>query len=143
MAEPAFATVDDLEVRMGHLADVPRAQAAITDASALIHLISNRTWIGAGGVLASDVPDAVKAICCAAARRVLENPDAISQHTETIANFSEARTYSVASNDVYLTKSEVRRIRQAAGIGGVSVIGTTRGDLETRPVVDPVLYLDI
>jgi hypothetical protein len=139
MGEPAFANLEDLEARLGPLSDRSRAQAAIDDASSLIHLISRRHWVveaDEGDVLASGVPGAVKAICCAVARRVLENPNAISQHTESIANFSEARTYSVASNDVYLTQAELRRIRQAAGMAGISVLGVTRGELETKPVRD-------
>ena len=134
MSEPVLASYEDLEARMGTSPDTTRALAALSDASALIHLVSNYRWIDEDGDLVADVPGAVLAICCSAARRVLENPTQLSNETETIANYSQSQTYAVASNDVYLTKSELVRIRQASGASGISTVSTTRGDLETKEV---------
>jgi hypothetical protein len=133
MAGARLASFSDLATRMGPVADVARAEAALDDASALIHLVSRNAWVD-GGVLVDDVPGVVKAVCCSAARRVLENPLGVSNQTETIANFSHSETFVATSNDVYLTKQEITRIRQAAGLFGVGTVSTTRGEVEMEPV---------
>lgn len=146
MAEPSFASITDLSARMGDVGDVEAALAALEDASSLIHLVSGRAWIDEEDdpdeplTLSADTPGAMKGICCAAARRVLENPEALN--AESVVNYRAE--YSNASTDVYLTKSEIKRIRQAAGLGGVTVISTTREEIET-PLVryrDPYLVWD-
>ena len=133
MSDPRCASLEDLEARMGGVQDVARAGAALDDASALIHLVSGYAWVE-DGELVEDVPGAVVAVCCSAARRVLENPLGVSNQTETITNYSHSETFVATSNDVYLTKQEVRRIRQAAGLAGITTLSTTRGDLETGPI---------
>ena len=130
MSDPLLAQLPDLEVRMGHLGDVGAAVAALEDASSLIHLVSQRAWINEDGDLVDSVPGVARTICCAVARRVLQNPEGLSG--ESVVNYSAQ--YSNASTDVYLTKSEVKRIRQAAGLAGLSAISTTRGRMETPRV---------
>lgn len=133
MAEPAFATVADLEARMGDV-DNGRALAAIEDVSSRIHLHSGRKWILDDGSLDPDVPGVCKTVCCTAARRVLENPEALTRLDQTIDNFTEGKAFSTDSNDPYLKKSEIVDIRKAAGRSGLNVLGVTRGDLETPDV---------
>lgn len=141
MAEPLFASVTDLQARIqGGVDDAARAGAALADVSARIHLHSKNKWILEDGTLDPSVPGVCKAVCCAAARRVLENPETVKAHTEQIDNFAETRTYAVDSNDPYLKKSEIADIRAAARISGLSTITTTRGDLETPRVRDGYPY---
>lgn len=130
MPEPLLASPSDLAARMGDVGDLEQAVAALEDASSLIHLVSGRVWIDDEGALVDTVPGVVKTICCAVARRVLTNPEGLS--AESVVNYSA--TYTNASTDVYLTKSEVKRLRQAAGLGGVTVISSTRGRMETPRV---------
>jgi hypothetical protein len=109
----ALAELDDLEARMGSLADTPRAQAAIDDASNWIHEATNSVWIADDGTLVATIPSVALTICCAVARRILTNPDGIT--SESLGPFSQGQSY--ASSDVYLTKAETRILRRAAGVG--------------------------
>ena len=136
MALPAFAALEDLTARMGPLSDMGRAQAAIDDASALIHFESNEVWVD-GSALLEGVPPITTTICCNAARRVLDNPSGLA--SQTVGPFSE--TFTPTSNDVYLSKSEVQKIRAAAGLSkGVWTLATTRSDIgeDVRS-----LYIDV
>ena len=49
MSDPALASLDDLETRMGSVSDEARALALLDDASALIRAEANYTWIDADG----------------------------------------------------------------------------------------------
>lgn len=139
MALPAFATVDDLVLRLpANVASVDedRAEAALFDASALIHAESAQAWVSEGA-LTDDVPDVVLTICCKAAIRALVNP---AQHTdESTGPFS--RTFG----EVYLTKQERDIIRgTAGGTGGLWTLSTTRLDdsqVSDLLVVDGVEYI--
>lgn len=154
-ALPAFATVDDLEIRAGHEVQRGRAQAALDDVSALIRLEASKDWVvGDPPALDPDTPPIVAAVCVTAARRAYENPNNYGQ--ETIAGYS----YSVKGDDsaggVALTDAEIRQIRRAAGgVPGLSTIGVTRGPLETAgcgggdrvfletdPPGDPILWTE-
>lgn len=115
MAGTALAATSDIELRMGSV-DASRAQAAIDDASALIHAETRGVWVD-GGELVDDVPAVALTICCKIVQRVLTNPDEVT--SETLGPFSQTR--SGASADVYLTRSERRVLRRAAGINVGSV----------------------
>ncbi len=129
MTLPAFAEIADLEARMGPAGDATRAQAALDDASSAIRDAAGKTWVDAEGALAlpddpaSTVADTLTRVCCAVARRILENPDGAS--TESVGAFSHS--FSNSSNDVYLTSAERRAVRRAAGVSGLRSIPTTRG----------------
>lgn len=131
MALPAFAVIADLNARMGENFedDDPRALAALDDASSVIRDAAGKSWVNDSGDLdlptdpSSTVADTLRRVCCSAARRVLENPDGVAQ--EGIGSYSVG--YSNSSNDVYLTKAEVRAVRRAAGKSGLQAIPTTRG----------------
>lgn len=113
MASLALAELGDLEARMGPQSDVPRAQAAIDDASSAIHAETNNAWI-ADGELVANIPGVAKAVCCSVARRVLSNPQGLTSQTLGPATEQMAN----ASADVYLTKNEKRLLRR--GLGGTS-----------------------
>lgn len=140
MPLPAFATVDDLGLRLpaGVSVDEDRAEAALTDASALIHAESNEVWVE-GDALVDDVPPVALTVCCKAAVRALVNPAGAAQ--ESVGPFSH--TYG----DVYLTQRERDMIRQAAGgTSGLWTLSTTR--LDSQGVDDfaeheGTVYLDV
>lgn len=152
MALPSFAAYDDLVLRLpGNVTvDEDRAEAALFDASALIHAESAQAWVS-DGALTDDVPDIVLTICCKAAIRALVNP---------AGNTQEATgPFSTTFGDVYLTSKEASLIRGASGgTGGLWTLSTTRLDdssgsdlltvdgVEYLPVTgqdEPMPYLDV
>lgn len=133
MALPAFASIEDLEARMGPMSDPARAQAALDDASALIRAEAGETWVDDDGTLAADVPGVLLTICCKAARRSLANPDGVT--SESIEDYSVS--FGNTSPDVYLTKAERAMVRRAAGRNSVGTLATSRGNLETAAVYHP------
>jgi hypothetical protein len=117
VSTPSLASIWQLQQRVpGGLADddVPRALAALEDASAWIRAEAGTTWLDDAGAL-SAVPAVIVSVCCTVARRIVDNPDGIMQMS--VAQYSEGRTN--ASTDVYLTKQEKAIIRKATGLGGL------------------------
>lgn len=127
MSLPAFASLDDFGVRLpGGLADadVPRAQAALDDASTEIRSEAGQAWESAPED-PSWAADALMRICCAVARRSFTNPDGVTQ--SSLGSYSES--VSNASPDVYLTAAEKRTIARIAGrTTGLWTLSTTRED---------------
>lgn len=112
---PAFVDVETLAARIPGGIDVDdeaRAQAALDDASTLVRAAAGIDWVDEHGQLVADVPDVVATVTAAAARRAFVNPEGLAQ--ETVAGYGAS--YSSASGDVYLTKTERKLIRRAAGI---------------------------
>ena len=131
MALPAFASLADLDVRIpGGVStdEVPRATAALDDASALIRAEAGKTWVNESNQLA-DVPDVVVAVTLAAARRAMTNPDGLA--SESVEDYSRSFSQSSTSLDVYLTRGERRVVRRAAGLTGLWTLSTTRSDVAT------------
>lgn len=56
-------------------------------------------------------PLAVADIIASAAMRVLRNPDGVKEAGGAVDDYRESRTYSDASQDVYFTAAELRRLR--------------------------------
>jgi hypothetical protein len=110
---PPFASVDDLETRIGPVDDEARAEAALDDASALIRAEAGKTWV-TSTALDADVPDILAVVCITVARRVIENPNGVASESLGDATIN----YENASGDVYLTAGEKRLVRRAAGISG-------------------------
>jgi hypothetical protein len=140
MALPSFATYDDLVLRLPEnvTVDEDRAEAALFDASALIHAESAEAWVS-DGALVDDVPDVVLTVCCKAAIRALVNP---------AGNTQEATgPFSTTFGDVYLTSKEAALVRGASGgTGGLWTLSTTRLDTyETSdfPVYAGVEYIPV
>jgi hypothetical protein len=133
VALPPFASYDDLLLRLpeGVTVDEDRAEAAITDASALIHAESAGVWVEDDAIV-DTVPPVALTICCKAAVRALVNPAGATNQT--------TGPYSTTFGDVYLTSKEAALIRGAAGgVGGLWTLGTTRLD---DPPVGDTLELD-
>jgi hypothetical protein len=119
---PAFASTDDLDARGVDVSNLVRAQTALDDASAVIRLEANTSWVVEGAVdfgdLADYLQDAIVTVCISVARRVLENPDGAESMTLGDASVSLANS----SNDIYLTASERKIIRRASGRGSIGSI---------------------
>lgn len=122
---PPFATLEDLaQRRPGGVGDHARAAAALDDASTLIRAETGKNWVDANDAakLAADLPPIIQAVTCSVARRVIDNPDGIQ--TEALGSYSV--TLANASGDVYLTKTERRLVRKAAGLSEIWTQPTTR-----------------
>ncbi len=120
MSTPTLASLQQLEARFpGGLSDddTPRALAALDDASAWIRVEAGEDWLDDDGLLET-VPAAIVSVCCAVARRIVDNPAGIMQRS--IAGYSEGLTN--ATTDVYLTKQEKAIIRKVTGNGGMTVV---------------------
>lgn len=130
MALPALVSLDDFALRLGGIAaaDEDRAQAALTDASALIRAeAGDEDWVDDDGGL-EEVPDVVVAVCVAVAIRAFRNPDGVRQ--EQIGNYSVA--YADTSTAVFLTEGERRVIRRAVGLTGLNSIAL-QGEWTVNP----------
>lgn len=120
---PPLASVVALRDRLGRDLsgdDIPRAEAAIADASALVRAHARRDWNG------ENVPDAIVAVVLAVARRAFTNPDSVV--TRTDGPFST--TYNRDTLGAFLTDAEkavVERYRPA-GSGRLWTQQTTRGE---------------
>lgn len=133
---PALASLDDLLVRLGSTEDeltdveLARAQAALDDSSTLVRTEAGKTWV-TDDELDEDIPDVVVMVTLSVARRGLLNPDGYRQ--ETLGDHSV--TYG-GPDSLYLTDAEKGLIASALGNFALGTISTTRGNLETAPVVD-------
>jgi phage gp36-like protein len=115
MSTPTLASLSQLEARFPgglHDDDTNRALAALEDASAWIRVEAGEDWLDESGGLET-VPAAIVSICCAVARRIVDNPAGIMQRS--IAGYSEGLTN--ATTDVYLTKQEKTMIHKITGTG--------------------------
>lgn len=126
MAEP-LAPLTALEIRLGldeHSlsgTDKARAEAALSDASALVRSEAGRTWLDSAGK--SVAPDAIVRVVLGAALRTYRNPE--GEIEQTVGPFS--RTLKSAETSVYLTDAEkaiVRRYRVAPS--GLWTMRTTK-----------------
>lgn len=120
MSTPTLADVWQLQQRIpGGLSsdDLPRALAALDDASAWIRVEADEDWLDDDGEL-EEVPAAIVSVCCTVARRILDNPGGLT--SETIAGYSY--TQSNATSDVFLTKAEKATIRKVMGTGGMLAV---------------------
>lgn len=83
--------------------ELPRAEAALEDASALVRDVTNETWHD------QPVPQSVVMVVCAVARRVLHNP--YGMQSETMGGY----TWRNETAGVYLTNEERAVVLRAAG----------------------------
>lgn len=145
MALPPFASTEDVAARIpGGLAssDEDRAEAALEDIAAVIRAEAGKTWTDEDGALVADFPAILKVISITAARRELDNPDAVI--SETIDGYSQR--LANASTGVYLTPKEAKLVRRAAGRGGLWSQQLTRGVVETsgtRGLGDDDEYIEV
>lgn len=147
MALPTLATVDDLERRLGQpISDRDQAEALLEYASALIRGYTGRTYVDDDGDLVDPLPDGVTQVCVEMVFRAITNPSGVTQ--DTAGPFSVSFG-SEAAQRVYLQSSEKDELAPIRRRGGLGVISTTRGPLETGtvlvpttdPLADPIPFL--
>jgi len=130
MAGVAFASIRDLEIRLGHTlagAERDRATALLSDASAMIRAVARSDW--------EDPPPIITTICLTMATRAWHNPEGVRQ--QTLGDLS--MTFGSVETGVFLTPDERRLIRMAAGFGVElgSVQLTSGYDVPTTTVYVP------
>lgn len=117
VALPSLADLDTFSERLGvsidaHSPDGVRVQAALDDASAIIRQAAAYNWASSltGDLL--DVPPVITAITCAVAFRAYKNPTGARQASvgDVAVSFG-----AVDGSAIYLTKTEYRSVRRAAG----------------------------
>lgn len=136
---PAFASLQQLGARIpGGItsSDEARAQADLDDASTLIREEAGKTWVDDQDEIVEDLPDIIVTLTMRVARRAFENPEGLTQHSESIEGYSESQSFAASStnSELYLTADERRLVRKAAGKRPLWAQSTTRGDLETPNV---------
>lgn len=144
MPLPDIADVTALQARLGLTltgADLTRAQAAITDVSALARSIAEQQWLNAP----TGVPDEVVAVVLSGARRMFENPGGFVY--ETMGPMAASRAAATVTGSPF-TAPEIAILKKARPKAGLWTICTTRGehDWETgfvaddRPGSDPIAW---
>jgi hypothetical protein len=140
-----IADLEALQARLGRTltgADVARAEAVLSDVSALARGVAGQEWPDAP----TGVPADVIAVVLAAARRGVENPEGwISQ---TMGPLSATRAAAMVTGEVF-TAAELAILRRARPRTGLWTLVTTRGDrdaetgfvADSRPGSDPIAYL--
>lgn len=144
MSLPDIADAEALQARLGLTltgAELTRAEAAISDVSALARGIAEQSWPDAP----TGVPDDVVAVVLSAARRVFENPQGFIY--ETMGPMSASRAASTVTGSPF-TAPEIVILKKARPKAGLWTMPTTRGefDWETgfvaddRPGSDPIAW---
>lgn len=133
MARPTLATLDDLNARLDTPATNPtQAYARLADASEIVRAYAGEDWIDADGE-PEEVPDQIVGVVAQMVERSSRNPGGVT--SETAGPF--ARSFGPeAATRLYLTKLDKLIIRAAVDRGQVGTIPTSRGPLETPPVID-------
>lgn len=123
MAVPALIDIDGLEARGADVSNVPRALAAIDDASALVHDATDNRWITTDGEVDPTTPSVVFTITYKVARRAISNNDGIA--SEQLGPYQT--TYRDTEGAAYLTADERAML---AGTTGTSSSGLSSVRLE-------------
>lgn len=129
MALPALATIEGLEDRGVDVSDGSRAQAAIDDASALIHHVTGNRWVLDGG-LDPAMPPVVSTVAYKVIRRALGNPEAVESEQLGPSQV----TYRATEGDTYLTDDERALL--------INSLGTTTGLSSVRLEAPWPIYRD-
>lgn len=135
MTLPTLATVTELASWLGVPIDPEseRAWLILESASGLVRSAAGQTWVDASGNLTDVAPDA-RTITLTAAARAWANPTgAVDKTTGPFRN-----GWASGETGVLLTEGERATLARLAarGFGGLFTISTTRGDFETRTMVD-------
>jgi hypothetical protein len=134
---PTLATADKLYDKIGYIPtgdEATRAEDCLVEASELIRDEAEKTWLNTGGDAVVDVPPAVERICLSAAYRGFDNARALSQRSIGDDSKSWDRVGVEGGAQVYLTPTEKRRVRKAAGgstFQAVTLVSPYSGDAVT------------
>lgn len=109
----ALASVDDYKARYGEPADSARTEVLLQDASDLL-LAAFEDRIGEYAEGACPAFDRVApAVCCLLVNRVLSAPSAMAgatQYSQGAGIYTASVTYGSALGEMYLGKSDLRRL---------------------------------
>lgn len=148
MPLPAFATLADVEERDSRY-DPGEVLAVLRSASSAIRGVTRRSWVDDDGELVA-MPDAarevLRIVALECALRVLRNPEGALTRTESLGPASE--TITIDPN-LYFSKLEREQLEWATlqaypslGFAGLATIATTRGPIETSPLLNGDLGID-
>lgn len=132
MGLPALATPAALAAWLGAPVDDARAQAVLSAASTLVRARAGENWVDAAGQLEAGIPDGIAQVVVLVAARAWANPTGAS--SSGASPFSAAWPVGFA-----LTEAEADMVDAAmetTSFRGIGTLPTTRGDLETAPVLD-------
>lgn len=131
---PTLASTAKLYEKIGYEpdgAEATRAEDCLVEASELIRDEAEKTWLNDAGDAVVSVPAIVERICLAAAYRGFDNARALSQRSIGDDSKSWDRTGVEGGAQVYLTATEKRRVRKAAGgstFQSVTMVSPYSGD---------------
>lgn len=114
MEETALATYADYAARYGEQADADRVELMLGDASAMV-LGEYERYHGRAYEPGADAAfdRSAAAVCCAMVRRVLAPPAGMAgatQFTESLGDYSHSMTFGSALGDLYLGKTDLKRL---------------------------------
>lgn len=131
---PTLATAAKLYEKIGYTptgGELARAADCLVEASELIRDEAGETWLNEAEDAVVDVPPIVERICLAAAFRGFDNARALSQRSLGDDSKSWDRAGVEGGAQVYLTPTEKRRVRAAAGgstFQAVTLVSPYSGD---------------
>jgi len=117
---PPLATPEELEYRIGREftdAELPRVEAALDDASALVRAEAGVDWIDPDTGLVTGLPDVIKTVVLRVAERIVRNPQGF--RSESAGDYSFQRYDADDGGGPYLTDREIAIIRKAMGRTGL------------------------
>lgn len=123
----AYATfVEMAKLRPGgiDLADVPRAEALLEEATDLINEEVGPLKAAEWSAVDAVVPTAARSVCIQVALRVFDNPGGISMEQATGYMYQRPQAFVTG---LELTKAERARVRRAAGLSTAYSIRTPSG----------------
>lgn len=137
----AFATIDDLALRLGKAepftaAETGQAQMLLELVTGLIVDACDRddTW----AATYTPVRRELRAVCLEAVARVMQNPTGARNESETLGQWSHQSSYTDGAHGLTLTDNEVLLCRRAV-IGTTSASATLRALLPRRTTDDPAV----
>jgi hypothetical protein len=140
---PTLASAAKLYEKIGYTptgGEVTRAADCLVEASELIRDEAEKTWLNDAESAVVDVPPVVERVCLAAAYRGFDNARALTQRSIGDDSKSWDRAGVEGGAQVYLTATEKRRVRKAAGgstFQAVTMVSPYSGDYPT--LTDTVL----
>lgn len=136
----AFATIDDLALRLGRdtftAAETAQAAMLLELVTGLIIDACDRD--DAWAATYTPVRRELRAVCLEAVARVMQNPFGARAQSETLGQYSYSSSYTDGAHGLTLTDNEVLLCRRAV-IGATSGSATLRALLPRRTTDDPAV----